>query len=78
MEWVLCIRCRGAWRLIFVEGSCKYLETDFNQSGELRSSLIIPKKEPKTPFYTSPGIIDSVLLMWDIKFTAINLTYYKN
>ena len=42
------------------------------------SSLIIPTNKPKDPFYTSPDIIDSVLLMWDIKFTTINLTYYKN
>ena len=42
------------------------------------SLLIITTKEPKTPFYTSPEIIDSELLMWDTKFTTKNLTYYKN
>ena len=77
MEWVLCIQCRGAWRPIFAESSHKYSETDFNPSGELRK-LIIPTEEPKAAFYASPEIIDSVLLMWDIRFTTINLTNYKN
>ena len=75
MEWKLFIQCRGAWRLRFAERSKKYSETDFNPSAELRK---ISTKEPKAPFYTPSGIIDLVLLMWDIKFTTINLTYYKN
>ena len=49
MEWVLCIQCRGAWRLIFAESSYKCLENDFNPSGELRKLSNNPYKRAKGP-----------------------------
>ena len=49
MEWVLCFQCREAWRLIFAESSCKYSETDFNPSGELRKLSDNPYKRAKSP-----------------------------
>ena len=64
--------------IIFTKRLNKYLETDFNPSEELCNPLIIPTKEPKAPFYISPGIIDSVLRMYNIKFNTKSLTYYKN
>ena len=68
----------GGGGVIFTKRLNKYLETDFNPSGELCNPLIIPTKEPKAPFYISPGIIDSALLMYNIKFNTKSLTYYKN
>ena len=41
------------------------------------SPLIIPTKEPKAPFYTSPEVIGSVLLMWDIKFNGESMQDYN-
>ena len=49
MEWVLCIQCRGTWRLIFAESSYKYSETDFNASGELRKLSDNPYKRAESP-----------------------------
>ena len=68
----------GVRGVIFTKILNKYLETDFNPSGELCNPLIIPTKEPKAAFYISPGIIDSALLMDNIKFNTKSLTYYKN
>ena len=80
MMWVLCIRCRGEEHggkiLLKARTNTRRLISTYLVN--YASSLIIPTNKPKDPFYTSPEIIDSVPLMWDIKFTTINLTYYKN
>ena len=51
MESVFCIDCKRAWKLIFPERSYKYLETDFNLSGELRRLSNDHYKRAKRPSY---------------------------